>query len=163
MQTLKDVFDAETITLPFKDLGTVKKINSWVDDKTHHKILSVLDNLNPSDTLLLVNCAYFKGRWDHQFDKGATEQSQFLLPTGANKSVYMMHLSTRLQYMENDKYKQLSYLIRIIVTACMYFCLKATAIPKSLIFVRCLRPRLGDHGQVLALLVLGIFPYLDLE
>ncbi|GFU40039.1 serpin B8, partial [Nephila pilipes] len=55
----------------------VKEINDWVKEKTNGKIEKILDELNPSTLLVLLNAVYFKGKWKVPFYKRFTEPRIF--------------------------------------------------------------------------------------
>ncbi|GFS65685.1 serpin B8, partial [Nephila pilipes] len=55
----------------------VKEINDWVKEKTNGKIEKLLDQLNPSTLLVLLNAVYFKGKWKEPFDPTFTKPRIF--------------------------------------------------------------------------------------
>ncbi|GFT03474.1 serpin B8, partial [Nephila pilipes] len=55
----------------------VKEINDWVKEKTNGKIENLLDQLDPSTLMVLLNAVYFKGKWEVPFDPRLTEPSIF--------------------------------------------------------------------------------------
>lgn len=109
---LNTVYDAECRTLDFKQPSAAGTINSWVSKKTHEKINSIIDQLDQSDLLVLINTAYFKGRWEREFDKSDTKPMDFHVNgvDAANK-VLTMHRYARLGYYEDPSVQlvQLGY------------------------------------------------------
>lgn len=89
----KTYFDAETTTLDFKSPDAVKVINGWVSEKTHEKIPTIIDKVGEDAILYLINAIYFKGAWEHKFDKGKTKPADFNLADGGIRKVAMMNLS----------------------------------------------------------------------
>jgi serpin B len=69
------------------DLATV---NDWVKQRTHGKIDSILDSLDPSTALVLLDAIYFKARWQMGFPSVATHPEPFHLLNG-EAAVPMMH------------------------------------------------------------------------
>jgi serpin B len=64
------------------DLATV---NGWVKEKTEGKIDSILDRLDPTTALVLLNAIYFKAPWQFAFDAAATREEAFHLDNGEAK------------------------------------------------------------------------------
>jgi serpin B len=81
-----------------------KRINSWVEGKTHDKIKDIVPPSLPSDhtRLILVNAIYFKGLWSTPFDKKLTKDAPFHVSAGESVSVPTMHIKARLNYVGND-------------------------------------------------------------
>jgi len=101
VKILKTTFGADCESLDFGNPQSVTQINSWVKDKTHGKINSIVTKLSPLDMLVLLNSAYFKGRWEDEFNKKSTKPSDFHLVAGGTKKVPMMHLNSHLDYLED--------------------------------------------------------------
>uniref|UniRef100_A0A8D2EGS2 Serpin B6 n=1 Tax=Theropithecus gelada TaxID=9565 RepID=A0A8D2EGS2_THEGE len=74
-------YQAKIENLDFvKDTETCRRhINAWVADKTEGKITEVLPrgSVDSSTKLILVNAIYFKGNWDHSFEKYKTREMPF--------------------------------------------------------------------------------------
>ncbi|UBM57979.1 serpin family protein [Marinilongibacter aquaticus] len=104
-QTLKNYFSAEVHDVPF-DQTTVDNINKWAKDNTNGKIDHVLDDVEPSSVMFLLNALYFKGDWTQQFDTDKTQKGLF---AGSQKTaqVEMMHIMDDFAYAELDDYKVL--------------------------------------------------------
>ncbi|XP_024433540.2 plasma protease C1 inhibitor [Desmodus rotundus] len=75
-------------------------INTWVAEKTNHKIKQLLDSL-PSDTrLILLNAIYLSAKWKIPFDRSKTKKEPFYLkssvikvPTMISKKYPVAHFS----------------------------------------------------------------------
>lgn len=105
----KQYFGAEINSLDFKSPDAVKTINQWVSDKTHDKIPTIIDQVSEDAILYLINAIYFKGAWQHKFDKALTKLGDFHLPNGSTKKVPMMHLSRDdFRYYETGDFKIIS-------------------------------------------------------
>ena len=76
-------FDAEAAELDFADPGAKDVINDWVRDRTNGRIEDIVQTIQPSDILFLINAVYFLGDWRTQFDPGETRQGAFQLDEGA--------------------------------------------------------------------------------
>ncbi|XP_075387699.1 serpin B6-like isoform X3 [Tenrec ecaudatus] len=69
-----------------------KHINTWVAKKTEDKITELLSpgKIDPMTNLVLVNAIYFKGTWNHQFNKEHTKERPFKINKKEEKLVQMM-------------------------------------------------------------------------
>uniref|UniRef100_A0A8D2B8K3 Serpin domain-containing protein n=1 Tax=Sciurus vulgaris TaxID=55149 RepID=A0A8D2B8K3_SCIVU len=76
-----------------------KKINSWVESQTNGRVWEgyPLDTLGADTVLVLVNAVYFKGQWDHAFNKEHTTEAKFQL-NKVFKSVQMMRKSSYFHF-----------------------------------------------------------------
>ena len=104
----KKFFGAEVTTLNFSDNNSPKRINSWVSDKTNGKITQIVDMLDPSMLLVLVNAIYFKGKWSIEFDKTKTKELPFTLLDSTIKQVPMMTQSGHYHYYEDINLQAIS-------------------------------------------------------
>jgi serpin B len=86
----RQYFDAQVSGLDFASPQAVSTINNWADDNTNGKIPKILDSIDPSLVMFLINAIYFKGSWVHQFDKSLTHDSPFTLRNGAPENVPTM-------------------------------------------------------------------------
>ena len=93
---LSTIFNSEIYTETF-DSGTVQKINQWASDNTNGKINKVIEQIDQSLVMFLMNALYFKGDWRYSFDKARTQDWNFRLHTGADKKVKMMFVESDLR------------------------------------------------------------------
>ncbi len=78
---------------------TVGKINSWVDERTKGLIPSIIDQLDASTVMVLVNAVYFENKWqdpyeDYQVDKDGI----FTKQDGTKQKVNMLSTSKTGDY-----------------------------------------------------------------
>lgn len=99
---LNGSYNAEAKTIDFAKSISVSTINNWVKDKTHGKIDSIVQSLDPSTLLMLINSAYFKAHWDKVFDKSLTAPADFHLLSGKATKAQMMNREGRFSYYEDD-------------------------------------------------------------
>ena len=77
----------------FEDLQSdniVKLVNDFVSDKTHNLITSLISN--PFDApckAAVIDTIYFKGTWEHKFDKNATDRQIFYGLNGDTETDFM--------------------------------------------------------------------------
>ena len=103
-QSVGQKFGAEIQNADFGNSGeTVKKINSWVNEKTHEMIPSVIDNVDPQTAAILINTVYFESEWlmsEWWIDENNKED--FKLLDGSVKKLPLME-TYGSNYFENDK------------------------------------------------------------
>lgn len=98
----KSYYNAEVSKLNFGDIKTVNKINGWVANKTNQKIKKIIDRIDPSEVLFLINAIYFKADWQHKFDKSLTTQKTFITSKNSKIKVPMMVTESSFNYAQND-------------------------------------------------------------
>ena len=98
----KTYFDAEVTKTNFQDAATLDLINSWVNNKTHGKIPTILDEIPADAVMYLINAIYFKGTWKYEFDKSKTAKQNFTLGNGNALSTDFMVQKGSFGYMRND-------------------------------------------------------------
>src|SRR5690606_23962099 len=92
LQTVTEAFDARTEAIDFADPAAVDKINEWVAERTDGLIDGIVDGLDPSLVMLLVNAVYFEGVWTTEFDPANTRPGTFRREDGSQTNVDMMSL-----------------------------------------------------------------------
>jgi serpin B len=102
LKTNQEYFDAEISALDFNDPASVDIINNWVSEKTNEKIKEIIDNIDPSAVMFLINAIYFKGTWQYEFDKENTEDDVFNLIGGGTVDCKMMKIRGQFDYYEDD-------------------------------------------------------------
>ncbi|GBN17513.1 Serpin B4 [Araneus ventricosus] len=72
-------------------------------------ISNLLDSLDPSTVLILLNAVYFKGYWSHPFKENATIPQDFYNKGDKNncRQVDMMHIKDIFLYTKKESYKAL--------------------------------------------------------
>lgn len=96
---LEKDFDAFIDALSFADPATVKAINDWCAENTNGKIDEIIDRLDPSAVMVLVNALYFNAPWEDEFSPSLTKEADFHGVT-KNSKVQMMNRSARMNYAE---------------------------------------------------------------
>ncbi len=86
-----------------------RRINSWVEDQTEHRIKDLLPppSVKNDTRLVLVNAIYFLAEWATQFKHEATFAAPFTVSPGNPKSVPTMHMMSRLRLAQADGVKML--------------------------------------------------------
>lgn len=73
-------------------------INQWVDHRTHGRIPHLLDHLEPSDMLALVNTVYLDAKWQQPFDPHDTGKATFTTADGVDIPVPTMRATRVMEY-----------------------------------------------------------------
>ncbi len=74
---LEKDFDAFLTTLNFADPATLHAINNWCSENTAGKITEILDRLDLSNVMVLINALYFNAPWENEFDPSMTSEQTF--------------------------------------------------------------------------------------
>jgi serine protease inhibitor len=106
IDTTKADFDAAVTGLNFDDVpGSLARINGWVSTATNGKIPTVLDDIDGSAMMFLINAIYFKGSWRSRFDPALTTAATFTSSTGASQAMQLMHQVSQLSYFETSAFQ----------------------------------------------------------
>ncbi len=102
---VQQIYDAEVREVNFAAPDAVAEINAWVKEKTASKIPHMTDRLDPLTLLVALNAIYFKGLWEHPFQRGLTEDRPFTTGSGRQKSLPRMLQSGRFRYFERRDFQ----------------------------------------------------------
>jgi serine protease inhibitor len=101
--TNRNFYNAEVNSLNFANTAeALKTINGWVAQKTHDKIPTIIDTIDPALRMILLNAIYFNGIWKNKFGEKDTHNYPFYLADGTQKDVPTMKLETSLEYTSNN-------------------------------------------------------------
>ncbi|MBN2565208.1 MAG: serpin family protein [Candidatus Eisenbacteria bacterium] len=83
--------------------GERVRINGWAEKETRGKITDLIPpgGIDPSTTLVLTNAVYFKGLWEHKFEKANTRDEVFH-GERSDAKVPMMHRTAESHYGETE-------------------------------------------------------------
>ena len=107
-QVVFDKYSSDFNRTDFTDVrSSVSAINSWVDEKTNHKIGEIItaEDVTPSTRLVLLNAVYFKGKWKNRFQKDKTVSSTFFTSSEEQYKDNFMTMVESVPYYENDNYQ----------------------------------------------------------
>jgi Serine protease inhibitor len=90
-------------SLDFSDPRSLDQINSWVAQITENKIPTVINQLHPNNMVVLINCAYFKARWNHIFKPELTEDKPFYLSGNSPITIPTMQLQCTKRYFQDER------------------------------------------------------------
>ncbi|MEO0083172.1 MAG: serpin family protein [candidate division WOR-3 bacterium] len=97
----KKYYSAEVVSLDFYNPKSVLKINKWVAAQTNNKITKIVEALDPSQLIILINAVYFKGSWSLAFDKSKTKELPFTLIDNTQIKIPMMTQTGSYFYYED--------------------------------------------------------------
>ena len=101
--TNQSYYDAFVQSLDFvNSIEALKTINGWVAQKTHDKIPTILDQIDPQLVMVLLNAIYFNGIWKSKFGEKDTHNLPFYFADGTQKDVATMKLEKSLEYCSNS-------------------------------------------------------------
>jgi serine protease inhibitor len=95
-------YDAEVNELDFSRSDAKDVINGWVEEKTHDKIKDMIENIDPSYVMFLINAIYFNGEWKTQFETKSTQKEEFVQENGSSIEVDMMQKTDSVNYFSNE-------------------------------------------------------------
>ena len=110
---LEKEFDAFIDVENFASPTAMQAINNWCSEHTNGKITEILDRLDPSNVMVLINALYFNAPWENEFDPSSTREQTF---NGLSKKsqVKLMNIKGFYMYGEYQGFQmiQLPYLGR---------------------------------------------------
>jgi serpin B len=105
LQINESNYKAEVAGLDFGSPSAVETINAWVAEKTHEKILKIIESLSDDARMVLLNAIYFNGIWSKKFDEDGTKERNFTKANGTNIEIPMMSKEDSLDYTSNDLFE----------------------------------------------------------
>ncbi|MEH2437174.1 MAG: serpin family protein [Nostoc sp.] len=108
LQRIQYFYKAKVSNVNFQDPATPSIINNWVKDNTNGKIDKIIEKIEPSQVLFLINAIYFKGKWSQEFDKSQTAQYPFYTTSGKPKQQPMMSQDGDYRYYESKQFQAVS-------------------------------------------------------
>lgn len=91
LDTMNANFEAHIQGLDFNTPEALDVINGWANEKTHHKIPVVLNEISSEAVMFLMNALYFKGSWTYRFDENQTFGQPFYITPDNPVIVPAMH------------------------------------------------------------------------
>ncbi len=83
--TLKEKYGAEVHEVDFASAMVAREINAWAREATRDRITHIVDGLDPTLRLVLINAIYFLGKWAKRFQKSRTKDRPFTRTDGSKK------------------------------------------------------------------------------
>lgn len=98
----KEFYDAIVKSLNFNSSDALKTINGWVATKTRGKIPTIIDSVDPSIVMILLNAIYFNGIWTTPFGDKKTHDLPFTFGDKSVKNVAQMNQEMTVDYGSNE-------------------------------------------------------------
>lgn len=83
----------------FTDKKTVDEMNGWVDEHTDGMIKKIVDDLDPTTLMVLINAIVFDAKWSSPYDEYMVNDGTFTAYNGEKQTVPMMS-SQEYKYIE---------------------------------------------------------------
>ena len=118
---LEKDFDAFLDVENFASPVAVEAINNWCSEHTDGKIKGIIDRLEPSNVMVLVNALYFNAPWEIEFDPDRTREQTFYGLSGESKvkmmgsEAYYMFASSHGYQIIQLPYQGLEYAMYIVL------------------------------------------------
>ncbi|MCM1299863.1 MAG: serpin family protein [Firmicutes bacterium] len=100
LQVNTDYYDSEIYKAPF-DSSTVDKINGWVKENTHEMIPEIIDRLDSTAMMCLINALAFEAKWEEEYEEDSIHDGIFTNSDKTYTDVQMMR-STEYEYLEGE-------------------------------------------------------------
>lgn len=101
LQTNANYYNAQAYKSPFDSPETVADINNWVNTHTDGMIDKIIDEIDPSTVMHLINAIVFDAEWQVPYEKSDVYDGKFTSINGEEQTVKMMS-SLEWKYIENE-------------------------------------------------------------
>ena len=101
LEYVKDKFNANATALDFEDGESVEIINDWINENTNGMIKKAINDLEPSNIMVIVNAIAFEAAWMDAYEEYQVEEGKFTTADGGTVDVSMLN-SVEDYYFEND-------------------------------------------------------------
>ncbi|KAH0620391.1 hypothetical protein JD844_020799 [Phrynosoma platyrhinos] len=100
----KHFYQSDVFPTNFKNLVEAKKkINSYIEEKTHGKLVDVVKGLDPDVIMVLVNYIFLKAYWENPFNSENTQEDDFFVDEETKVTVSMMNKDSNFKsYYDKD-------------------------------------------------------------
>lgn len=100
LQTNADYYGAAAYSAPFDD-STVRDINSWIAKNTDYMIPKMINELDPTIVMCLINAVTFDAKWQSPYFEDQVGDWTFTAYDGSTQTVEMMY-SDEYTYLEDE-------------------------------------------------------------
>jgi serine protease inhibitor len=99
---LTQFYNAQSESFDKTDVQAPSMINNWIAGKTNGLIKNMIDKLDSSTVMMLINAIYFKGKWSSQFDPANTADGSFYRTSNDPEQVPMMKQTSGYKIYSGD-------------------------------------------------------------
>ena len=103
LQTVADWYAAQVYASEF-DEKTVKNINAWCEKYTDGMIKKIIDELETSSMLYLINALVFDAKWQTEYEKDQIKEGEFTNAKGEKEKVDFLN-STEGIYLDGKTFE----------------------------------------------------------
>lgn len=103
-----EYYHSQAFSIDFVLERTIKDVNEWVSDKTNRMIDNIINELNESTAMLLVNAVYFEGEWNKKFTANSTRERIFHGTAGDQTVDMMNQYDDYYRYIDDGSIKGIS-------------------------------------------------------
>ncbi|NXA11251.1 A1AT antiproteinase, partial [Sapayoa aenigma] len=104
LDNVTNFYYSEAISSNFQNPPeALKKINKYMETKTHGKIVDLVESLDPDTVMVLVNYIFFKASWEKPFNNLNTRDDDFFLDGKNSVKVKMMHQNKAFNVHRDEK------------------------------------------------------------
>ncbi|WP_312109855.1 serpin family protein [Brevibacillus reuszeri] len=104
-KAIQEDYYAKVTELDFNNPEAPNTINDWINKNTNGKIPTLIESIDPTEVLILMNAVYFNGGWKREFQQSATKEESFTLPDGSTKQVQMMAQTGTYEYLRDEEFQ----------------------------------------------------------
>lgn len=108
LRKVKTSYQASIYSLDFSSPKSKETINNWVNTETKGKISEIVDSLDSSSLVILLNAIYFKGEWTNKFNPTKTKPEAFYLENNKVKFSQMMFSDEKVESFYNKDFSAIS-------------------------------------------------------
>ena len=91
VDTAQAYYRAQIIQQNLQAPDAVKNVNRWISDATDERIQDMLEQIDASAVMLLINALTLDAKWQSAFDSANTREDIFYLSNGAERTKEFMH------------------------------------------------------------------------
>ena len=99
LQAVADYYNAQVYRAPL-DATTCDQLNAWVKEYTKGMIPHLLDSIDPSTVMLLVNVLTFDQKWETPYENSQVEKNQAFTNYDRSETKVTMLRSSETRYVE---------------------------------------------------------------
>lgn len=104
LQNIADFYSAQAYKADFTGTKSLTDINRWAKEHTDGKIEKLVDFIDPSTVMMLINALSLDAKWKEPYTENCVHDGYFINSKGERKKVEYMY-SSESEYIETDNAK----------------------------------------------------------
>ncbi|MBR2029057.1 MAG: serpin family protein [Oscillospiraceae bacterium] len=101
LSVVKSYYDAGVFSADFTNKGTINDINDWVTRQTNGQIQNILEKVDPSAVMYLVNAINFEADWIKEYTSDDVRDGIFTRQDGSTQDAEFMYMN-EYAYLEDE-------------------------------------------------------------